>query len=338
MEYAPSQMLTSLLRDVSRSFYLTLRVLPGAIRPQIGLAYLLARTSDTIADTQLVPLDQRLAALQALSDQILGRSSAPFGLADLARQQGSPAERALLEKCDTTLALLRDLSRPDRDLVVAVLQTIISGQELDLRRFAGASQNNVIALNSAEELDDYTYRVAGCVGEFWTRICHAHLFSNTNLDEGFLLANGIRFGKGLQLVNILRDLPIDLRQGRCYLPADRLKGSNLNPADLLQPSNEERVRPLYNELLNQAEGHLTAGWAYTNHLPWRSVRVRLACAWPLLIGQQTIELLRSGSVLKTEPRLKVSRRAVKEILWRSVLYYPLPSRWKGLFPTASAHH
>jgi len=35
--------LTGLLRDVSRSFYLTMRVLPGAIRPQIGLAYLLAR-------------------------------------------------------------------------------------------------------------------------------------------------------------------------------------------------------------------------------------------------------------------------------------------------------
>jgi len=338
MEYAPSQMLTSLLRDVSRSFYLTLRVLPGAIRPQIGLAYLLARTSDTIADTQLVPLDQRLAALQALSDQILGRNTAVFGLADLARHQGSPAERALLEKCDTTLALVRDLSRPDRDLVVAVLQTIISGQELDLRRFAGASQNNVVALNLAEELDDYTYRVAGCVGEFWTRICHAHLFAHTPLDEAFLLANGIRFGKGLQLVNILRDLPVDLRQGRCYIPYDRLKGCNLNPADLLQPSNERRLRPVYNDLLNQAEGHLTAGWAYTNHLPWRSVRVRLACAWPLLIGQRTTELLRSGNVLETEPRLKVSRRAVKKILWRSVLYYPLPRRWKGLFSTASAHH
>ena len=36
------------------------------------LAYLLARTADTIADTQLVPLEQRLEALQALRARILG--------------------------------------------------------------------------------------------------------------------------------------------------------------------------------------------------------------------------------------------------------------------------
>src|ERR1039458_9195328 len=54
--------LNDLLKATSRSFYLTLRVLPGAIRPQIGVAYLLARTTDTIADTDLVPLEQPLAA------------------------------------------------------------------------------------------------------------------------------------------------------------------------------------------------------------------------------------------------------------------------------------
>jgi hypothetical protein len=37
--------LNELLRATSRSFYLTLRVLPGAIRPQIGLAYLPAQPS-----------------------------------------------------------------------------------------------------------------------------------------------------------------------------------------------------------------------------------------------------------------------------------------------------
>src|SRR5260370_23512733 len=96
MGYPSNQILTSLLRDVSRSFYLTLRVLPAGIRPQIGLAYLLARTTDTIADTELVPSDQRLEALHVLRGRILGRCHAPLKFAELARQQGSPAERALL--------------------------------------------------------------------------------------------------------------------------------------------------------------------------------------------------------------------------------------------------
>src|ERR1017187_6150209 len=89
-----------LLKATSRSFYLTLRVLPARVRPQIGLAYLLARTTDTIADTELVPLDQRLEALQKLRERILGQTSAPLNFGELARQQGSPAERVLLEKVE----------------------------------------------------------------------------------------------------------------------------------------------------------------------------------------------------------------------------------------------
>ena len=39
-----------------------------------------------------------------------------------------------------------------------------------------ASPEKIVALETPSELDDYTYRVAGCVGEFWTRICRIHLF------------------------------------------------------------------------------------------------------------------------------------------------------------------
>ena len=156
--------LDDLLKATSRSFYLTLRVLPAAVRPQIGLAYLLARTTDTIADTELVPLAQRLEALQQLRERMLGHHSAPLNFGEFARQQGSPAEKRLLEKIGESLALLPTLSPADLKLVRAVLATITSGQELDLRRFASASAAKVIGLETAAELEDYTYRVAGCVG------------------------------------------------------------------------------------------------------------------------------------------------------------------------------
>jgi len=204
-------LLTNLLKDTSRSFYLTLRVLPTRVRSQIGLAYLLARTSDTIADTALVPLERRQAALQAFRERILGSRETPLDFGDLARRQASPAERTLLEKSEASLALLRTLTAADLGLIRQVLTTIIGGQELDLVRFAGASVEHIVALRTEAELDDYTYRVAGCVGEFWTKICRAHLFPGARLDDAFLLANAVRFGKGLQLVNILRDLAEDLR-------------------------------------------------------------------------------------------------------------------------------
>src|SRR5437660_4208238 len=100
MAYAPNQLLTRLLKEVSRSFYLTLRVLPARVRPQIGLAYLLARTTDTIADTEILPLDQRLAALQALRDRILGLNSTPLNFGEFARQQSSAPESLLLGRVE----------------------------------------------------------------------------------------------------------------------------------------------------------------------------------------------------------------------------------------------
>lgn len=334
MVQAPEELLSGLLRDVSRSFYLTLRVLPGSIRKPIGLAYLLARTTDTIADTELVALEQRLEALRVLRERIegQGQGAPPLDFGVLARHQGSRAEGVLLENCETSLALLRKLSPADQQLVRAVLNTITSGQELDLQRFAAASAHALVALRTDEELDDYTYRVAGCVGEFWTKMCRAHLFPRAALDDPFLLANGVRFGKGLQLVNILRDVAADLHHGRCYLPAERLAAAGLKPEDLLLPANEPRVRPLYHGYLDRAEDHLLAGWAYTNALPRRSARVRLACAWPILIGWETLRLLRAGNALDPAQRIKVSRRHVRRLILRSILLYPWPGAWEKMIP------
>ena len=231
MSEARKELLVDLLKATSRSFYLTLRVLPARVRPQIGLAYLLARTTDTIADTEILPVAQRLDALQKLRERILNQNSTPLNFGELAQKQNLSAEKLLLEKTEASLALLQTLSAEDLKLVREVLTTITSGQELDLRRFANTSNGNIIALETAAELDDYTYRVAGCVGEFWTKICRAHLFPSAKLDEKQFIADGIRFGKGLQLVNILRDLPADLKNGRCYLPTQRLDEAKLFPGN-----------------------------------------------------------------------------------------------------------
>ena len=329
MAQTPNDLMTELLRDVSRSFYLTLRVIPKAIRPQIGLAYLLARTTDTIADTELVSIEKRLELLRAVRGRILEDKVSPIDFGELAGRQQLPAERLLLEKCEASLALLQTLSSADLQLVREVLNIIVSGQELDLRRFAGASADKIVALQSEGELDDYTYRVAGCVGEFWTRMCRTHLFPDAQLDDPFLLASGVRFGKGLQLVNILRDLPADLRHGRCYLPAERLSQASLTPQDLSEPRNQAKFRPLYHHYLDLAEAHLAAGWAYTNTLPWRGARVRLACAWPVLIGMKTIERMRAANVLGPQ-RVKISRNEVRQIILRSLFLYPWPSAWQNM--------
>lgn len=328
-----TQSLEDLLRATSRSFYLTLRVLPRSVRPQISLAYLLARTGDTIADTPDPSVDQRLAALRHFRARVGGEGSAALDLRLFARRQKAAPEALLLERVEEALAALEACSPRDQGLIREVLSIILSGQELDLVRFgaSAAAPDGVRALKTDAELEDYTYRVAGCVGEFWTRLCRAHLFPQAPIRDEQLLSDAVRFGKGLQLVNILRDLPADLGNGRCYLPLERIEALGLQPESLLSLSNEARFLPLYREYLDQADAHLAAGWQYTLALPFSQFRVRLACAWPILIGAKTIAKLRSADVNELQQRVKVSRAEVRGIIARSVLTYALPFWWRKLF-------
>jgi farnesyl-diphosphate farnesyltransferase len=349
-----STLLTDLLRGVSRSFYLTLRVLPAAIRPQIGLAYLLARATDTIADTTLLSVERRLAALQELQNRIQGWPGQSGLLQDLMQpvqiettatttnplceraSRTAAAERQLLLRIDEAILLLQQFSPEDQHHIRTVLAVINSGQELDLIRFADSSAQRVVALATDADLDDYTYRVAGCVGEFWTRLCRSHLFPRARLDDEFLLRNGVRFGKGLQLVNVLRDLPADLHQGRCYLPADLLRQASLDPASLLDPARQAPLQPILRHYRRLAASHLAAGWDYTAHLPWRFARVRLACAWPLLIGIKTLARLDHAPLPLPHAPVRISRRELQWIMAVSTVLYPVPWAWKRLFPRSAS--
>jgi farnesyl-diphosphate farnesyltransferase len=325
-----------LLKQVSRSFYLTLRILPRSINAQMSIAYLLARAADTVADTKLIDVQSRRAALLQIRESIREacelRPVAPPDFGEFAAaDSGTLSERTLLESFGKLLGDLREFTADDRLRIADVLDTITHGQEMDLIRFGAAASDRIVALGTEKDLDEYTYQVAGCVGEFWTRMCMAHVFPGVSFNSEKLLADSVRFGKGLQLVNILRDLPKDLRQGRCYIPEEQLSKHGLQPRDLLDAAQIDRFRPLYNNYLQQAENHLSAGWQYTTALPFRFVRIRLACAWPILIGVRTLERLRQGNVLDERNRIKLTRSEIRRLILRSIILYPHRKAWNGLF-------
>lgn len=322
--YSPEQqrdLLTDVLKAVSRSFYLTLRALPGKIRSPIGTAYLLARAADTIADTKVVPRDRRLAMLLQLRRQ-LETGIVPAEIADIQRaltpHQSLPAERVLLEKLQLCFAMYGEFDAPDRQRIADVVITLTRGMEFDLTRFPGESADQLAALDTPEELDRYTYLVAGCVGPFWTRMCAAHLKELDGWKDGSMEETSIRFGKGLQLCNVLRDIPKDLQIGRCYLPAQELAGAGLKPADLLEPGNAAKLRPLYERYIDRALSQLDAAWRYTLAVPATLPRLRLACAWPILIGLKTLAKLRGNvDILQPDRRIKISRAGVYGLMART---------------------
>jgi farnesyl-diphosphate farnesyltransferase len=132
-------------------------------------------------------------------------------------------------------------------------------------------------------------------------------------------ALGVRFGKALQLTNVLRDVPADLREGRCYLPAKELDAVGLAPRDLLDPTATPRARPLLNRWLGTTLAHYDAAWQYAMAIPRAEWRMRLACCWPLLIGLATLAAVaRHPDPLAVDQPIKISRRAVRGILARSL--------------------
>jgi farnesyl-diphosphate farnesyltransferase len=318
------QLIGPLLRDVSRSFYLTLRVLPKALRPAISLGYLLARASDTIADTKVVPRDKRRAHLVLFRQQFERRhDTAETALirADLAQHQSLPAEKLLLERLDDCFAMLASLPADDRARIGELLGVITRGQENDLVQFPGETERELAAFDTDPQLDDYTYAVAGCVGKFWTEMCVAHLRALRGWDRAEMTALGIRFGKALQLTNILRDIPKDLRIARCYVPRQRLAEAGLEPEDLLSPAAMARFRPVYDRHLDLALGHFDAAWRYTLAIPRSCGRLRLACLWPIFIGLKTLALLRrSDDVLDPDKRLMVAQGDVNRMLAGTVVF------------------
>src|SRR6266498_5204282 len=153
----------TVLRSVSRSFYLSIRFLPTPLREPVALAYLLARTTDTVADTASISSNLRTEALQTLSNAIQVKASREV-VVDLIALflplQQDPTERRLLESLPGCLEWLEHVEEADRNEIRAVLAKITHGQMLDLRRFDNPAE--IRALQSAADLEEYTYLVAGC--------------------------------------------------------------------------------------------------------------------------------------------------------------------------------
>lgn len=310
-----------LLASVSRSFYLTIRLLPEPLRGPISLGYLLARAMDTIADSpaESTPAQARLTHLRALVESIKYGAD-PAALRpisrDLARRQKHAGERILLEKIERCLAWLESLEPvADRWDLQRALTRIAYGQELDLLRFGEGQENGGIkALQTARELDDYTYFVAGSAGELWTRLCGRHLPEYATLPQEEMLRLGRRFGQGLQLVNVLRDVRGDLSQGRCYLPAEELIAAGIaSPADLLQQPPPAAIGPVLARWRTAAAERLDDAWRYVRAL--RGKKLRYACALPVLLGIRTLALIAQTSPLTAEKPVKVTRGNLRNIMF-----------------------
>jgi farnesyl-diphosphate farnesyltransferase len=284
------------LRDVSRSFYLTLRALPKGMRPAVSVGYLLARASDTIADCG-AEHSTRQALLNDFQEQLAEGAGGAFlrDAVEIAESDGpgvlKKGERVLMRRLGEVFAWLSRLQWWEQDAVQRAVITITKGQQWDLQHFP---EGEVVAVESSEELLRYCYLVGGCVGEFWTRIGFGHDPRFASLPAEEMARLGKNYGCGLQLVNILRDVAEDEQRGRRYLPGPR------------------------EEWLTKAEEFLQDGLTYARAA--RGRRAKTATVLPALLGRETLTLLRTSTDEELAAGVKVDRRVVRRCVRRAFFF------------------
>ena len=297
----------ALLASVSRSFYLSLKMLPREIRGAASLGYLLARATDTVADTDVVVPGERLRVLSEMAAAVAGNGAVPDFSQLLGTQSAGSSENGelvILRRFACCLDWLGEMPAWQVEAIRRVVASVIKGQKDDLQRF---SVGNPGALRSKDELEQYAYDVAGCVGVFWTDLGYgAYGERFARLPRGEMEELGKNYGKGLQLLNILRDLPEDLLSGRCYIPgADPESGGSL-----IWERDAVCWRARCRELLASAGQYIDAV---------NSRRLRLATALPALIGAKTLHRLDSAGWKELQVRVKVERREIKGLMTRGFL-------------------
>jgi farnesyl-diphosphate farnesyltransferase len=206
----------AILGSVSRTFALTIPLLPANIEKVVGNTYLLCRIVDTIEDAAdlSVPTKQSLSAL--FLDVVLGKASVDNFVQpclDALKHYSNQDELDLIAHTPTVLRILHTCSNDDQQAVSRCVSIMSEGMSF----FHG--KQNQSGLQDLPEFEQYCYVVAGVVGELLTTVFskHSPAFKKQIVGREDL---AIAFGQALQMTNILKDSPEDKARGVSWKPVN----------------------------------------------------------------------------------------------------------------------
>lgn len=300
--------LNTLLKNTSRSLYLSAKMLPRSMRPAFGIAYLLCRYADTIADTEVLPVEKRLDWVQQFPKIVRTQdvSKQKELVNDLTGTSENPYEMALITHLEDCLKALEEIEPTQKAFIYDVVQAVCEGMCMDLVTFPNQKETAPRALKTVQDLVHYCRLMGGKPGLFWSQLIY-HT-QTVNMPQADFFELGQRIGDALQIVNILRDLPKDLQQGRCYFPQDQLEMQGLQAGALVKKENSSRFEVVKCYWLRWGKENLRYAFDYFKALPKKNWRTRAAVAWPILWTADTFNKLASTpDLLNPAKRVKISR-------------------------------
>jgi farnesyl-diphosphate farnesyltransferase len=299
-----------ILPSVSRTFALSIKVLPGVLGRAVLAAYLLCRIADTLEDEPVLPAPAKADLLDALHrcfDDATAADAFPERVAGLT---GDAAHVRLVQHADLVFVLYRSLTPATRAHVKRWVGEMIGG----MKKFVLLYPHG-IRIQSLEEYREYCYYVAGTVGYLLTDLWHEHAPSISEAKYRVLREQCRSFAEALQTVNILKDVATDAeRENSIYVPEELLREHGSSHALILAPERIRATRAALATLVQLAWHDLEGARAYLLLIPRRAVPIRLFCVLPLLFAYATLrELTRIPQALARREVVKISRREVKSL-------------------------
>ena len=305
----------NILPKVSRTFAPTIRKLPQPLILQLTVAYLLCRIADTIEDSAFLTIKQKQNLLGKYAD-ILSKENAATELKTFMKkintlpQEGADDE--LLHNVPLILAEYNKFPKKVRTGMSTWVVEMVSGMRTYVQSKYSSSQN---FLKTLDELDEYIYYVAGTVGNLVTTLfSHYSLKINRNINQQ-LKKYSESFGKGLQMVNIIRDMPDDWKNNRSYMPNELLKKYDVTRQSIFNRNNVQRSKKMLEELIEMALSYLDAGLQYIVAIPKAERHMRLSCMLPLFWALQTLRSIKKNiNRFLTQEKIKISRTIIRKEL------------------------
>ncbi|WP_438318170.1 squalene/phytoene synthase family protein [Sporosarcina sp. FA9] len=257
----------AILKETSRTFYIPITFLDSTLKNAVASAYLCMRAIDEIEDHETLDAKVKQHILLETSKMLL-KDFDKIAFAQLiAKYEDQLPEVSIrlgdwLDFCP--VGSLEKIKASTSEMAIGMAKWV----EKDWQ------------VKTKEDLDEYTYYVAGLVGIMLSDLWEENADIVTDRDLA------ISYGRGLQAVNILRNKDEDSERGVQFFPDGWTR----------------------EDMFTYAEENLAKADEYIKSIHHR--RIVLFCKVPLVLAQKTIKALKSGKVKITRDEVET---AVKEV-------------------------
>jgi len=296
-----------LLQNVSRTFALTIPVLPAGLREPVSNGYLLCRIIDTIEDDPALNLQQKRKFSSQFTRVVTGEESAEKFAGELAKilsDVTTPAEHELIQLTPAVIGITHSFNQQQREALSSCVQIMAEG----MLHFQEKDTSS--GLDDMAEMEHYCYVVAGVVGEMLTKLfCDYSPAIAINKQE--MMALSKRFGQGLQMTNILKDIWDDYDRGACWLPRSIFNNQGFDLKNLTLNQRSLEFEQGLEQLIAIAQNQLSDALQYTVLIPRNETGIRNFCLWALGMAVLTIRKLNKHKNFSDGNQVKITRRSVK---------------------------